>query len=100
MELYHDSSLLHNLNVMKHFLFSRSSVISLGSIIHHCPGEMPLWTDAKWSDEVAKLSFCDKGIFTFPISWMSDTTTSLHGKLLCPKCQAKLGSFNWCQGQL
>ncbi|XP_050739682.1 dual specificity protein phosphatase MPK-4-like isoform X1 [Eriocheir sinensis] len=78
----------------------RLSVICLKSIIPHCPSKTPMWTDAKWTEKEAELTLCDKGIFTFPISWMGDTTQTLQGKLLCPKCQAKLGSFSWCKGLL
>ncbi|XP_045137541.1 dual specificity protein phosphatase MPK-4-like isoform X2 [Portunus trituberculatus] len=77
----------------------RLSLISLHSLVSHCPGETPLWTDPKWSDRMAKLTLCDKGIFTFPISWMGDLTKSVQGKLHCPKCHAKLGSFSWHEGR-
>lgn len=85
---------------MNFFPCSRLSVICLKSIIPHCPSKTPMWTDAKWTEKEAELTLCDKGIFTFPISWMGDTTQTLQGKLLCPKCQAKLGSFSWCKGLL
>ena len=75
-------------------------MISLHSLVPHCPGETPLWTDPKWSDRMAKLTLCDKGIFTFPMSWMGDLTESMQGKLHCPKCHAKLGSFSWHKGLL
>ncbi|XP_063862725.1 dual specificity protein phosphatase MPK-4-like isoform X4 [Scylla paramamosain] len=76
----------------------RLSLISLHSLVFHCPGETPLWTDPKWSGRLAKLTLCDKGIFTFPITWMGDLTESMQGKLHCPKCHAKLGSFSWHEG--
>ncbi|KAK8382258.1 hypothetical protein O3P69_015291 [Scylla paramamosain] len=78
----------------------RLSLISLHSLVFHCPGETPLWTDPKWSGRLAKLTLCDKGIFTFPITWMGDLTESMQGKLHCPKCHAKLGSFSWHEGLL
>ncbi|KAG0693507.1 Dual specificity protein phosphatase MPK-4 [Chionoecetes opilio] len=76
----------------------RLSLISLRSVVDHCPGEAPLWTDSKWSDAQTKPEGCGKGIFTFPIAWMGDVTEPLHGKLHCPKCHAKLGSFSWHEG--
>lgn len=76
----------------------RLSLIGVHSVVPHCPSETPLWTDPKWSDRQTKLTFCDKGIFTFPLTWMEDSTKSLQGKLHCPKCQAKLGSFSWHEG--
>jgi dual specificity phosphatase 12 len=35
-------------------------------------------------------------VFTEPLLWMSDQVVGpVQGKLYCPNCQARLGSFNW-----
>ena len=35
-------------------------------------------------------------LFVEPISWMADSVVgAVQGKLYCPGCQARLGSFNW-----
>lgn len=40
---------------------------------------------------------CRKAIFVEPLSWMN-CIQNIEGKLLCPKCNAKLGSFSWVTG--
>lgn len=40
---------------------------------------------------------CKKTFFVEPLAWM-DCTQTIEGKLLCPKCSAKLGSFSWIMG--
>lgn len=40
---------------------------------------------------------CTKTFFIEPIAWMN-VTYSIEGKLLCPKCTSKLGSFSWIMG--
>jgi dual specificity phosphatase 12 len=38
-------------------------------------------------------------VFLEPISWMADQVVGpVQGKLYCPKCSARLGSFNWAGG--
>jgi dual specificity phosphatase 12 len=40
--------------------------------------------------------YCDKIYFIEPISWMkNDVLNNVEGKLLCPSCKTKIGSFNW-----
>jgi dual specificity phosphatase 12 len=38
---------------------------------------------------------CNKTLFVEPIAWMKDITYNCEGKLYCPSCKAKIGSFNW-----
>ncbi|KAJ8934637.1 hypothetical protein NQ314_013236 [Rhamnusium bicolor] len=40
---------------------------------------------------------CKKIYFIEPMAWMNVTLVTC-GKLLCPKCSAKLGSFSWIMG--
>ncbi|OON19075.1 dual specificity phosphatase, catalytic domain protein [Opisthorchis viverrini] len=35
-------------------------------------------------------------LFTDPLEWTRPYTHEVEGKLYCPGCQAKVGSFNWC----
>ncbi|CAH0557977.1 unnamed protein product [Brassicogethes aeneus] len=44
-----------------------------------------------------KGKICTKTYFIEPIAWMN-VTHSVQGKLCCPKCQAKLGSYSWIMG--
>lgn len=41
---------------------------------------------------------CRKIYFLEPIAWMENISNSTNGKLHCPKCQTKLGSFSWIMG--
>lgn len=41
---------------------------------------------------------CKKMFFVEPLAWMKDVMNSTQGRLLCPKCQSKIGSFNWIMG--
>ncbi|KAM3956614.1 dual specificity protein phosphatase MPK-4 [Aphomia sociella] len=36
--------------------------------------------------------------FVEPMSWMKEVQHDTQGKLHCPKCQNKIGSFNWVMG--
>lgn len=38
---------------------------------------------------------CSKIYFTEPLAWMTDIFHNTQGRLYCPKCTCKLGSFNW-----
>jgi hypothetical protein len=38
-------------------------------------------------------------VFLEPIQWMGDQVVGpVQGKLYCPNCTARLGSFNWAGG--
>ena len=41
---------------------------------------------------------CDKTYFIEPLAWMPDVLHKTEGKLNCPKCASKLGSFSWVSG--
>uniref|UniRef100_A0A182N6A3 Uncharacterized protein n=1 Tax=Anopheles dirus TaxID=7168 RepID=A0A182N6A3_9DIPT len=38
---------------------------------------------------------CKKIFFIEPLAWMTDIYRNTQGRLYCPKCTVKLGSFNW-----
>lgn len=38
---------------------------------------------------------CTKMYFVEPLAWMNDILNHTQGRLYCPKCNTKLGSFNW-----
>ena len=38
---------------------------------------------------------CKEILFIEPLAWMTDVCKQTQGKLNCPKCQSKLGSFTW-----
>lgn len=76
----------------------RSALVRQGSLLPHCPGESPGWCDGKWSGKFGNFSLCTQGIYTLPMAWMGDITSQLQGKLMCPQCQAKIGSYSWVSG--
>jgi dual specificity phosphatase 12 len=39
--------------------------------------------------------FCNKIYFVEPIAWMKEVINNVEGKLHCPTCRTKIGSFNW-----
>lgn len=38
---------------------------------------------------------CSRVYFVEPISWMKEIVNNVEGKLYCPSCKSKIGSFNW-----
>lgn len=42
---------------------------------------------------------CTQSLFIEPVQWMADIVFKQEGKLVCPKCKSKLGSFIWCGEQ-
>lgn len=41
---------------------------------------------------------CKSLIFVEPIAWMKDIHREVQGRLNCPKCSQKLGSYTWING--
>lgn len=38
---------------------------------------------------------CTKTFFVEPMTWMKEVVHNVEGKLYCPSCKGKIGSFNW-----
>lgn len=38
---------------------------------------------------------CTQTFFVEPMTWMKDVINNVEGKLYCPSCKSKIGSFNW-----
>lgn len=38
---------------------------------------------------------CNKIYFIEPLVWMKEVVNNVEGKLYCPSCHTKIGSFNW-----
>lgn len=45
-----------------------------------------------------EVDFCKDVFFIEPLAWMDGILRQTNGKLHCPKCQSKLGSFSWTMG--
>ncbi|KAK7077004.1 dual specificity phosphatase 12 [Halocaridina rubra] len=76
----------------------RSGLVRQGSLLPHCPKESPGWSNSEWSGKSEAFSLCAQGIYTLPIAWMGDILSELQGKIMCPKCRAKIGSYDWIKG--
>lgn len=64
---------------------------------HSILARIPLYyAQQKHGDALAP----ETSIFTEPLRWMEGITGgAVQGKLYCPSCQARLGSFNWSGSQ-
>nr|XP_022905968.1 dual specificity protein phosphatase MPK-4-like [Onthophagus taurus]XP_022908639.1 dual specificity protein phosphatase MPK-4-like [Onthophagus taurus] len=49
-------------------------------------------------EKISDEKICRKTYFLEPLSWMNGITQSVQGKLHCPKCNNKVGSFSWVMG--
>ncbi|XP_071152429.1 dual specificity protein phosphatase 12-like isoform X2 [Mytilus edulis] len=58
------------------------------------PGEAAFdWRGASNTEKSTEI--CDKSIFIHPVQWMKQSIIDTEGKLSCPKCSAKVGSYVW-----
>ncbi|EOA20873.1 hypothetical protein CARUB_v10001210mg [Capsella rubella] len=73
-------------------------------VIEHTPGEADSELDDMFKNMVGEVRDKNTGdqkpctsIFIEPLNWMNEAMEDdvSEGKLLCPKCQAMVGSFNW-----
>lgn len=91
----------------------RRIVASASNILPHAPHEKQIWRhisvknpkDVETCDkpilkkeEPTRVELCDKIYFVEPLAWMPDITHTVEGKLNCPKCNTKLGSYSWISG--
>lgn len=76
----------------------RSSLIHKNELIPHESGKSPNWTNKDLLKLLSSHNQCNKGIFTLPLEWMKESSPNVEGKILCFKCRAKIGSFNWVKG--
>uniref|UniRef100_A0A0C9PJ41 Dusp12_0 protein n=1 Tax=Fopius arisanus TaxID=64838 RepID=A0A0C9PJ41_9HYME len=85
----------------------RRIVATASNILPHAPGQRHVWRYVSRRGDKGKIipvkdsrpdQLCDKIYFIEPIAWMPDILHNVEGKLNCPKCEAKLGSFSWISG--
>nr|CAD7604925.1 unnamed protein product [Timema genevievae] len=77
----------------------RRILASASNLLPHNTKQKSLWVDGKWlSRDEGTPALCSQTYFVEPLAWMSSVPHSLQGKLHCPKCQNKLGSFSWIMG--
>jgi dual specificity phosphatase 12 len=98
----------------------RRIVANASNILPHKPKEKQVWrhVSSKHYDKIPKQDTiidnpaevedkekeqsssepCNKTYFIEPLAWMPDILHKVDGKLNCPKCASKLGSFSWISG--
>ncbi|XP_050536924.1 dual specificity protein phosphatase MPK-4-like isoform X2 [Daktulosphaira vitifoliae] len=67
------------------------------NLLPHFANEKLSWKDSKLSTNFLESQLCSSTYFVEPLSWMS-VTQSANGKINCPKCHSKLGSYSWTMG--
>ncbi|XP_066584358.1 dual specificity protein phosphatase MPK-4-like [Prorops nasuta] len=94
----------------------RRIVASVSNVLPHSTHEKQVWRHIstkrttkeklkespaaveKKKEEKKSTELCNKTYFVEPLAWMPDITHNVEGKLNCPKCNTKLGSFSWVAG--
>ena len=95
----------------------RRVVANASNVLPHTPKERQIWRHVSGKsqdknvkqtkstpvvknskEEEVKKEFCSKIYFIEPLAWLPDITHNVEGKLNCPKCSTKLGSFSWVSG--
>ncbi|GLV41145.1 MAPK Phosphatase 4 [Carabus blaptoides fortunei] len=81
----------------------RRIVASESNVISHTERNKLYWNGKNRPDNKEETSDTEKDVcvqtyFVEPIAWMKNVTQTVQGKLHCPKCSSKLGSFSWIMG--
>ncbi|KAH0952570.1 hypothetical protein HN011_003617 [Eciton burchellii] len=92
----------------------RRILASASNILPHAPREKQIWRHISVKstskggencnklpqkrEEPARVELCNKIYFVEPLAWMPDIMHNVEGKLNCPKCNTKLGSYSWIAG--
>uniref|UniRef100_A0A0A9XAB3 Dual specificity protein phosphatase 12 n=1 Tax=Lygus hesperus TaxID=30085 RepID=A0A0A9XAB3_LYGHE len=74
----------------------RRIVASASNVLPHFSGRRMSWKRS--SDDFRHEEYCKQIYFIEPLAWMKNALHSVEGKLNCPKCNNKLGSFSWVMG--
>uniref|UniRef100_A0A8D2AYF5 Dual specificity protein phosphatase 12 n=1 Tax=Sciurus vulgaris TaxID=55149 RepID=A0A8D2AYF5_SCIVU len=87
-------------NLPQELFACRRSLFRSSSILDHNEGSRPVAFAHKRMTPSFMLATGNQAqctsYFIEPVQWMESTLLGvMHGQLLCPKCSAKLGSFNW-----
>lgn len=69
----------------------RTVLISQANVLPHVAGRALHWCDIMTTTDFS----CRDGIFVEPVRWMEKAFQTLSGKLHCPKCGGKVGSYSW-----
>ena len=96
--IYRQYKKYHKTN-KQHFC-SRRSLFTQKSLLPHFENMCLDWSDNSWNQDSSSVNFCKKSITTFPVSWMISQFVGLHGKIYCPKCNTKIGTYVWENGEI
>lgn len=71
------------------------------NVIPHLLGQDLYWNNyaLQLIPEQSSHSICSQSLSIEFLPWMTEAHTALLGKILCPECSSKIGSFSW-KGQL
>lgn len=70
----------------------RRVLCTVNNTLVHNRGQKFTW---KASSEPLTATPCTEKIFLEPLAWMREVRTATSGKLTCPRCSFKLGSYSW-----
>lgn len=77
--------------------YCRRVIANKSNIIPHVVGKKITWTNPHSFTSDNEANFCTEYLLCEPLAWMN-VANSVEGKLHCPKCKSKLGSYNWIMG--
>ncbi|XP_062598658.1 dual specificity protein phosphatase 12-like [Saccostrea cucullata] len=81
----------------RHALFRQSGImkhtVGDGEVAFDWRGKVSSEKVEKSPDEAERV--CDLSYFIEPVRWMAGSIQDLEGKLACPKCSCKIGSYIW-----
>lgn len=69
---------------------------SLNLMAHRVPPNDRDLQSSNEENNVALVASENCELFTEPLKWTQSCSSEIEGKLYCPGCSAKVGSYNWC----
>lgn len=96
---YHCNIFVNSTTWKPSFAHCRRIVASISNILPHSPSEKPSWKNVKWSGDLSNVDQCSQIHFIEPLNWIENVSHAEEGKINCPKCKSKLGSFSWIMGK-
>lgn len=77
----------------------RIKLFSTCNVLPHFEGQPVYWDDLRWLKypnlDSNDKKLCTAGLYVEPLGWMIQAFKAPQGKINCPKCDAKLGTFSW-----
>ncbi|EDQ90060.1 uncharacterized protein MONBRDRAFT_3414, partial [Monosiga brevicollis MX1] len=77
----------------------RRVVATDANMLNHQPGSGQISFQWRRRDRMTAIDTCTSWLIE-PMQWMAEVVNGeLQGKVVCPKCSHRLGSFNWAGAQ-